>query len=272
MLAFRVMTSLYSVRMHARSEGEHLCGAERLLSGDGLEQACLDLVRRALQHERGQADQVRVSIDRINPDAIVRVELPTLETWLCDQVEQGRRLALASLVEAGVPNHVAATAMEQLVSGPAPGGGVMRGAMLVDVSSGERLEPDPARGVRVSRMDLDPAVGDDLRRRLKTLGLDNAHVREALVLAAKVLAAPGMVAELCWSDDPGYTAGYVAAPPFGYRRFPHLKQVGDPLGGRVFFVDRSRTGLDALIQFLERTPVLAGGPVRLLGARQIREG
>lgn len=271
MLASRVMTSLYSVRMHASSRDGHLCGGEQLLSEERLEQACLDLVRRALNHERGRADQVRLSIDRIDADSVVRVPLPVLETWLCDNVEQGRTLAHASLVEAGVPDQVAVAAIGLLARGAAPGGGVMRGAMLVDVVSGERLEPDQSRGVRVSRMGLDSSVGDDLSFGLSSLGLDNLHVREALVLAAKVLAAPGMVAELCWSDDPSYTAGYVAAPKFGYRRFPHLKAAGSLLGGRAFFIDRSRTDLDRLIAFLERTPVLVGGPVELRRARRFVE-
>ncbi|RMF42901.1 MAG: 6-carboxyhexanoate--CoA ligase [Deltaproteobacteria bacterium] len=265
------MTDLYSVRMHARAKNDHLCGAERLQTRDGLEAACLELVRRALAHERGVADQVRISIDRVDPGTVVRVPLPTLETWLCDDADRGRQLALRSLVEAGVPQDVASRAMARLAAGPAPGGGVMRGAMLVDVASGERFEPDPARGVRASRMDLDPDTVDALGRGLAALDLDNRHVREALVLAAKVLAAPGMVAELCWSDDPSYTAGYVAAPGFGYRRFPHLKPAGCPLGGRVFFIDRTQISLAALIDYLERTPVLAGGPVRLLPARQPEE-
>jgi 6-carboxyhexanoate--CoA ligase len=131
----------------------------------------------------------------------------------------------------------------------------MRGAMLVDAVSGERLEPDRVRGVRVSRMDLTAAAERELRERLRKAGLDNPHVREALVLAAKVLGTPGMIAELCWSDDPDYTAGYVCSAERGYVRFPHLKPQGDPLGGRVFFLC---PGLDpqALIDYLERSALL----------------
>ena len=35
-------------------------------------------------------------------------------------------------------------------------------------------------------------------------------MREALVLASKVQSAEGIVGELCWSDDPDDTIGYVA--------------------------------------------------------------
>jgi len=142
----------------------------------------------------------------------------------------------------------------------------MRGAMLVDAQSGQRLEPDRARGVRASRMDLTPAAEQELRRGLAALGLDNAHVREALVLAAKVLSAPGIVAELCWSDDPAYTAGYVAAPALGYVRFPYLKPFGEERGGRAFFVRREGLDLAALIEHLERSVLLVDSIGALHGA------
>jgi 6-carboxyhexanoate--CoA ligase len=147
----------------------------------------------------------------------------------------------------------------------------MRGAMLVDSQSGERLEPDRARGVRASRMDLTPAAELELRRGLAALGLDNLHVREALVLAAKVLAAPGMVAELCWSDDPDYTAGYVAAPALGYVRFPHLKPLGEERGGRAFFVRGENPDLPALIEHLEQAVLLVDTVGALHGASAWKE-
>jgi len=87
-------------------------------------------------------------------------------------------------------------------------------------------------------------------------GRDTIHLREALALAGKVLLSPGIVAELCWSDDPDYTAGYVASPARGYVRFPHLKKMGDRLGGRAFFYQRSTFNLATLSDFLERTPIL----------------
>jgi 6-carboxyhexanoate--CoA ligase len=131
----------------------------------------------------------------------------------------------------------------------------MRGAMLVDAGSGERLENDPARGIRATRMDLSPVAEADLHRELLRRGIDNPHVREALVLAAKVVCAPGIVAELCWSDDPDYTAGYVCTPVHGYFRFPHLKPAGDERGGRAFFL---RPGIDPAptVHFLEKAVIL----------------
>ena len=63
-------------------------------------------------------------------------------------------------------------------------------------------------------------------------------------------------AEICWSDDPDYVAGYVASRHGGYVRFPHMKERGDPLGGRIYFVDAHSFDLVADEGYLESHPVL----------------
>jgi 6-carboxyhexanoate--CoA ligase len=135
--------------------------------------------------------------------------------------------------------------------------------MLVDALDGRRLEFDAARGVRVSRMDLEERAAAVLARELQAIGLNNTHVQEALVLAAKVLHAPGVLAELCWSDDPDYTAGYVAAPCLGYVRFPLLKPRGEDRGGRAFFLAPG-TDVTGLYRFLEKQAVLVDRVGRML--------
>ena len=100
------------------------------------------------------------------------------------------------------------------------------------------------RGVRVSHMDSFDSYA---------LG-DNEHMREALVLASKVQSADGIVGELCWSDDPDYTVGYVACNGV-YHRLPNMKEFGSDIGGRVFFV-RSDIDSESVIEYLERAPVL----------------
>ena len=135
----------------------------------------------------------------------------------------------------------------------------MRGAVIMDATTGERLETDLSRGVRVSRMDLAPECRTELERKLASAGLDHYRVLEALVLAGKVLSAPGIVAELCWSDDPNYTTGYVADLHGGYQRITALKSVGDSLGGRVFFINPAAVSIDELVDYLEYQPVLFDG-------------
>lgn len=61
--------------------------------------------------------------------------------------EEGRKI--------GINLVVASKALNLLLNGPAPNRENMRGAILMDLS-GNRLEPDQYRGVRVSRMDYTP--------------------------------------------------------------------------------------------------------------------
>ena len=129
----------------------------------------------------------------------------------------------------------------------------MRGAMLLDAVTGRRVDGLGARGVRVSKMDCDNAGLYEAK--LVEKGLLGDHVREALVLASKVASAAGIVAELCWSDDPEYVTGYVASPKYGYRRIPIMKDYGNPVGGRVFFTE-PEADLQKLIAYLQDQVVL----------------
>lgn len=170
--------------------------------------------------------------------------------------DAGRTVAAKTLQTAGVSMTAANAAMHHIIKGAASSGGALRGAMVMDSLTGERLEPDRERGVRASRFDWSDEALQKVQRVLGSAGLSHHRTREALALATKVAHAPGMVAELCWSDDPDYTAGYVASLGTGYVRFPFLKQLGDDRGGRAFFVDRERLNMDALVNYLQCEPVL----------------
>jgi 6-carboxyhexanoate--CoA ligase len=105
-------------------------------------------------------------------------------------------------------------------------------------------------------MDVATECRRDFEASLRCAGLGHRRVLEALVLAGKVLSAPGVVAELCWSDDPEYLIGYVADPDHGYQRISALKPIGDRHGGRVFFVKSGTFCIVELTDYLERQPVL----------------
>lgn len=247
---------LYSVRMRASSQGRHLAGAERIVPVESIDRVIAALVGRAINCNGGPAREVNCSLEQIDSARICHAGLPDIATFQVETWREGRQAAISLLTRAGVRTDVADSAVALLANGAGPGGSVMRGAVLMDFQTGERLESDPSRGVRVSRMDLTPAFRPQLKQHLDAVNLGHPRVLEALVLAGKVLQAPGMVAELCWSDDPGYTTGYVADPRFGYQRITALKPGGDPRGGRVFFVRMDETSPAELIDFLETQPVL----------------
>jgi len=246
---------LFSIRMHASASGEHVSGAENLVGATALDETAAGLVRRALLHPRGPADQIRVTIDLVDARRLQRSCLPQLKTIDMASVTDARRAARNLLELSDVTPVAASAAMRQLEEGAAPGGRSMRGAMLVDCQTGQRRESDQARGIRVSRTGLTAELERQLAGQLAPLGLDNPHVREALVLAGKVAMHPDVVAELCWSDDPGYTAGYVCSRRLGYVRFPNLKPAGEVRGGRAYFLQPG-CDLGELIAWLETSPVL----------------
>lgn len=245
---------LYSVRMRSakggahEAGGRHISGAERLVEKEKIQQITGEMIARAMGHSRGSADFITVTIDAVNPEQVRHVPLLPVTTVDVPNVEAGRKAAMAALLQSGVSERAVSSAMAALLSLPDS----MRGAMLLCKDTGKRLDEAGQAGIRVSRMDI--ADEQDYHQRLSGLGLTNIHVREALVLASKVAAATGVAAELCWSDDPEYTAGYVASSE-GYCRFTQLKDYGSPVGGRIFFL-RPGTDLAVLIDYLRHQPVL----------------
>ena len=254
---------LYSIRLRAERAGRHLCGAERIAPAAGLPALAATLVARAMEHSGGVAERAHCTIEKLEGPTL-RAILPAVTTWEVPDASVGREAARTLLYAADVAAAAVDAALGWLVEGPAPSGAVMRGAMLVDAVSGRRLEADPAKGVRVSRMDLAPERREEILAELAAAGLGHHRVAEALVLAGKVLQTPGVVAELCWSDDPDYLSGYVTDSRHGYQRITRLKDPGDAKGGRAIFIDPHGWDREACVAFLERQPLLFDrlGPIR----------
>jgi 6-carboxyhexanoate--CoA ligase len=251
------MTSLllYSVRMRASAGGRHLSGAERLVPAEMISGTVQELVERA----RGKGidpDQVVITIDSLQGALVRNIHALDLTAVAAHDLAECRSAGKQVLQAAGVSLVAVDNAFMHLDQGPAPSGNSMRGAMLMDAVTGERLEPDRERGVRVSRFDWSSEAYAAIDRELSRIGLTHFRTREALSLASKVAHAPGVIAELCWSDDPDYSAGYASSLSGGYFRFPIMKEKGRATGGRAFFVKREGFDLNALLLYLQEIPVL----------------
>jgi 6-carboxyhexanoate--CoA ligase len=250
----------YSVRMRAaeggphEQGGAHISGGERLVAAEAIEETVQSLVRRALTHEKGRPDFLNVTVEFVPAQDVRELTALPVHRRAADDIEAGHRAAVELLAEAGIATDVAERAVQLVANGPAPDGGAMRGAIVMNADTGERLESDPARGVRVAKIDWHPEALAMWRDAVRQAGIANERIQEALALATKVIATESTVAELCWSDDPGYVSGYVAAPQLGYVRIPHLKPLGSPLGGRVFFV-RGLASVEDVRDYEERLQV-----------------
>ena len=239
------MAELYSVRMRAaqggphEKGGHHISGAERIVKLEEVGAIAQSLADRALHHSKGTADFINITVDVIPSNEITYINCLEVEEHRANTIAEAHQLAI-ELLQGPDITEVAIQHAITLLKGLDSS---MRGAMLVDAITGIRIDVGN-RGVRVSHMDSFDS---------ESLG-DNEHMREALVLASKVQSAEGIVGELCWSDDPDYTIGYVACNGV-YHRIPNMKEMGSNLGGRVFFV-KPNVDLEGVIEYLEKAPVL----------------
>lgn len=245
---------LYSIRMRAAKGGAHelggthISGAERLVTKEELSKIAEKMIWRALHHSKGVADFISLKIDEIKPEDIQTIPCLSIKNFNANSVNEGLQKARELLVNHGISPIAINKGLTELKALARN----MRGAILLDATTGKRLDPDHEKGVRVTHMDaLD---SEKLQQHLERQGLTNIHVREALILASKVLSAPGVLAELCWSDDPDYIAGYVS---YGntYHRISQLKEMHSPIGGRLFFVEPN-ADVDKLIHYLSTQTVL----------------
>ncbi|WXJ94865.1 6-carboxyhexanoate--CoA ligase [Neomoorella carbonis] len=251
---------VYSVRMRAaqraphEKEGRHISGAERIVSSQQVAAAVRQMLCRARNHALGKPDFINISIERLQASKIKGITALPLVTVKAGNNEQALSCARQLLLASGVWEQAVDEAINLLARGPAPGGGNMRGAVIMDAHSCRRLEPDSWRGVRVSRMDYTLRAAKELSCLLEQLGLNHFRIKEALALASKVIWA-GTLAEICCSDDPHYTTGYVSSRSLGYVRIPYLKHPSFK-GGRVFFVRIQDINFAEYLTRLQEEPVL----------------
>lgn len=229
----------------------HISGAEGLYKTSEINKIIKDYALRAMSHPKGKPDKVVITVEKIKEKPRVVVRLP-FYTVPCNSTEEARKIVMKLLSDSGVSRKAILKALRVVTDRAA-----MHGAAMIHSESALRVEPDKRRGVRVSRLGIHKDSESRLSRRLSRKGINTATVKEAITLASKVASCRGVVAELCVSDDPDYTTGYVASRKLGYVRIPNIKKKGSLSGGRVFFV---KEGADVrkIIEYLEKTPVVVG--------------
>ncbi|AMK16038.1 6-carboxyhexanoate--CoA ligase [Methanobrevibacter olleyae] len=250
---------MYSIKMRCskggphEEGGKHISGAERILREDEVEKELINIYRRAITHERGKPDFINFKIEEIDEEEIIYKKRLNINQHHINSKEEGLSLAKELLKENTVSEESAKKAIQTLLNLEDS----IHGAMLFDKDSGERIDNKGIKGVRVTG--IASADITKYKESLKKDGREGLHLEEALILASKIASCKGIVAELCWSDDPSYVIGYVGTKD-NYERIPILKDEGKAVGGRIFFVDRNQLNyeytLDDLINYLEKQMVL----------------
>ena len=227
-------TRLVSLKMRASLDGRHISGAERIVAETDAARVSGELIARALNHPRAGndvPDDIRLRAYPVPQEDIIYLPCLTPDYQHCTDPATAE-----SLFAAVAPPQAVAT-LRNMRDEP--------GARLV-TTSGRVLD----RIVRTSTVDAAEFSAASKR-----------PFHEALILATKTAHAPGVVAELCISDDPHYTTGYFANAG-RYVRIPNVKEHGSPAGGRVYVIDDAHAdgaALEELICYLKHTPVLVTG-------------
>jgi 6-carboxyhexanoate--CoA ligase len=226
----------------------HISGAEGLYGPADIYKVAKSYIDRAINHPKGKPDKVILTFESIKqrPKTISALPLATIN---CRTPREAKKAVIALLKLLDISERALDTAFGLIKQG------TMRGAAIVTEKTGKRLEPDRGRGIRVSHLGIGKQASTLLSARLSREGINTDTVKEALILASKVISCKGILAELCVSDDPDYTTGYVASGRFGYIRILHIKRKGSAEGGRAFFV-REDLDVRSTMDYLENVPVL----------------
>ena len=239
-------SDLFSLKMRAAADGRHISGAEKIVAPEDLPVHMRCLLERALHHANGEPDFINFKLERLSAGSILHLDALPVRSLAADTPEDGLARMRDLLASLGIARAGEIVGLLRGLRG-------MRGAALLDADTLERLDSDPSRGVRATVMDAARSPSETPSSAAKN------HYAEAMVLAAKVANAPGIVAELCISDDPDYVTGYIASKSLGYVRIAPLKQLGSPAGGRIFLYRGTRADVARTIDFLEKRPVVVHG-------------
>ncbi|MDI6801610.1 MAG: 6-carboxyhexanoate--CoA ligase [Thermodesulfovibrionales bacterium] len=249
--------TMFSIRMRAsknrsqnlKTHEIHISGAEGIYEEAEILKIAKEYTERALNHPRGKPDNIVITIEKIK-EKPKKVPLLPVTTLKCNSPDEAKKIITETLLNIGVSKKTVNNAFKVLTSKK-----TMRGASLITEKSGMSMEPDKARGIRISRLGIGKADEKILSKMLSKMGINITTVKEALILASKAASCSGVIAEVCVSDDPDYTTGYVSSKKLGYLRMPNIKNRGELHGGRVLFI-KENANIKALINYLEKTPVL----------------
>ena len=239
--------ALHSIKMRSSKDNKHISGAESIVDEDNLETAVSRLIKRALTHSKGKAENINIKIEKLDEEKIIFLEPLKVTTVEVENTIQGFKCVKYLLNKLGIDDEKSNKILKIFKQASC-----MRGAILLDINTLERLEPDKDRGIRATYMDFENSNTD----RLTKESGQNTHFIEALALATKVINCPYIIGEICYSDDPNYTAGYISSKKYGYVRIPHLKEIGDARGGKIFLYDSSLDNVQDCIDYIEKSKTI----------------
>jgi len=234
---------MYSVKLRAEKNGKHISGAEKIVDCCDIKKTVDCLLERTKSRLSVEPDSIILKMNAIKEDILI-VDCIRGKYGEDKNTDEARKKLNEILVEIGLDAKKVLDVFYSITN--------MRGAVLLDIDTYERLELDKERGVRVTCFDFVDGSFDCVKD----------HIKESKCLASKVIAYPNIIGEICVTDDVNYTFGYFASKELGLVGVAHIKELHESWGGRVFLFDGkigegTRTQkINECIKYLEQTPVL----------------
>ena len=133
---------LFTVKMRASLNGHHISGAERIVDPSRISRTFAALADRALRHPKGKPDFINLKAEVVG--GALRIPALPVETVEVADFAEGWKIAGDMLREAGVVRADEICARFRETYG-------LRGAMLLDADTLERLDDTGDRGVTSRR-------------------------------------------------------------------------------------------------------------------------
>ena len=128
---------LHSIKMRASKDKMHISGAESIVKEDDIDEAVRLLVKRALSHPKGEADNINIKIERIDKDEIKYIKPLPVTTVDVKNPNEGFDCVKHVLNKLNINDEKAKSIIGMLRNTPN-----MRGAILLDINTLKRLEPN----------------------------------------------------------------------------------------------------------------------------------
>lgn len=221
--------------------GTHISGGECITSLDMLETEVSNLIKRALNHPKGNSDFINISIQKIHENSKINYIKPLkISTFNSSYIPK-------IFKKLGFNEEKISLTIDTLLSLKN-----LKGALLVSFDNFEKFEENI---VRCTNMDYSLKIKPYLNKFLEENCFYGKYLKDALCLSSKVCNHENIICEVCISDDKNYTTGYIGSKKFGYVRIENFKPKNHDYGGRIIFI-KDKDKLQETIDYLKNEIVI----------------
>ncbi|WP_195335484.1 6-carboxyhexanoate--CoA ligase [Paraclostridium bifermentans] len=126
---------------------EHISGAESISNEENLEEVISLLIKRAFNHPKGKSDFINIKLEEISKEEITYIEPLPVTTVNVENYLEGFNIVTNILENMGIDKSKSDNIVRTIRSISN-----MRGAILLDINTFQRLETDKQRGIRATYM------------------------------------------------------------------------------------------------------------------------